>query len=69
MKLRFTATLNRPVGARIFKGDVECCRGIADGLHVVSHILHKHEALTSDVTSLKISISPTRTKKHDSKKQ
>ena len=55
---RFTATLNRPQGSRIFKGTADGCRGLADALHVVSVVLKKHEAFETDVTSLKITISP-----------
>lgn len=57
---RWTATLNRPQGARVFKGTSTGCRGMDDALHVVSAILHKNEAFAPEVTSLKITISPVR---------
>lgn len=60
---RFTATLNRPQGARIFKGTADGCRGLADALHVVQHILHSNLAFEAEVTSLKITISPARKSK------
>ena len=60
---RFTATLNRPQGARVFKGTADGCRGLADALHVVSALLHTNEAFETDVTSIKITISPARRKK------
>lgn len=60
---RFTATLNRYQGARVFKGTADGCRGLADALHVVSHLLHENLAFKDDVTSLKITISPTRKSK------
>jgi hypothetical protein len=60
---RFTATLNRPQGARVFKGTADGCRGLGDALHVVTHILHENLAFEDDVTSLKITISPARKSK------
>ena len=60
---RFTATLNRPHGARVFKGHADGCRGMGDALHVVREILHANLAFEDDVTSLKITISPSRKSK------
>ena len=62
-RYRFTATLNRPQGARVFKGISDGCRGMADALSVVRYLLHENLALTEDVTSLKITISPASRKK------
>lgn len=60
---KFTAILNRPQGARIFKGTADGCRGMADALFVVRELLHDNLAFEADVTSLKISISPIRKSK------
>ena len=60
---RFTATLNRTQGARVFKGTAEGCRDLSDVLFVVREILHTNEAFEPDVTSLKITISPARRKR------
>lgn len=60
---RFTATLNRKHGARIFKGTADGCRGIADAHYVVSHLLKENLAFEDSVTSLKITISPALRKK------
>lgn len=57
---RFTATLNRPQGACVFKGTADGCRGIADTLFVVGEILRKNDAFENEVSSLKITISPAR---------
>jgi hypothetical protein len=59
---RFTATLNRKHGARIFKGTADGCRDMADGFYVVSHILKSNLAFEESVTSLKITITPSRKK-------
>ncbi len=59
-KYRFTATLNRKHGARVFKGTANGCRDMSDAIYVVRAILNKHSACEPDVTSIKITISPTR---------
>jgi hypothetical protein len=57
---RFTATLNRKHGARILKGSAENCPSMSEALYVIRAILIEHEAFEPDVTSLKITISPSR---------
>jgi hypothetical protein len=59
---RFTATLNRKHGARVFKGSAENCPSMSEALYVIRSILIEREAFEPDVTSLKITISPTRKK-------
>jgi len=57
---KFTVTLGRPQGARVFKGTADGCRGMADALFVCGELLRAHDAFQEDVTSLKIMISPVR---------
>jgi len=61
MNFRFTATLNRPHGSRIFQGTADGCRGLADAIYVVREILQHNEAFEPEVTALKITISPSKT--------
>lgn len=57
---KFTVTLSRPHGARVFKGTADGCRGMADALLVCGEILRANDAFQDDVTSLKITITPPR---------
>lgn len=57
---RFTATLNRPQGARVFKGTAEGCPTLDLVIFTVREILKEHDAFQPEVTSLKITISPVR---------
>lgn len=59
---RFTATLNRKQGARVFKGTAEGCPSMSEACYVIRQILIEHEAFQPDVTSLKVTISPSRKK-------
>lgn len=62
MTYRFTATLNRKHGARVFKGTAEGCPSMSEALYVIRQILLEHKAFEPSVTSLKITISPSRKK-------
>ena len=59
MNFRFTATLNRPQGSRVFKGTINGCHAV-DSLYVIRAILNSNKAFQPDVTSLKITISPSK---------
>ena len=59
---RFTATLNRPHGARIFKGTAEGCPTLDLALLTLRELLKANDAFQPEVTSLKITISPVRRK-------
>ncbi len=63
MNYRFTATLKQKYGARIFKGRCLECRDMSDALIVIREIFNEYQAMNPDVTSVKISISPTAVKK------
>lgn len=59
---RFTATLNRPQGARIFKGTMNGCPDLSTAVFVCRELLIANQAFEDDVTSIKITISPDRRK-------
>jgi hypothetical protein len=59
---RFTATLNRPQGSRVFKGTMDGCRDLDMALFACRELLNQNDAFQPEVTSLKITISPTRKK-------
>jgi hypothetical protein len=62
MKFRFTATLNRPGGSRVFKGTGEGIRDYGDALFTVRALLLEHQAFAEKITSLKVTISPDKRK-------
>ena len=57
---RFTATLKRPQGARIFKGTMNGCPGMSEAVFVCRELLLQNRAFEEDVTSIKITIFPIR---------
>ena len=59
---RFTATLNRPQGARVFKGSMAGCPGMSEAVFVCRELLLQNHAFEDDVTSIKITIFPIRRK-------
>ena len=59
---RFTATLNRPQGAHIFKGTAEGCPTLDLALLTLRELLKANNAFEPEVTSIKITISPVRRK-------
>lgn len=61
---RFSATLNRPQGARIFKGTMNGCPGLSEAVFVCRELLIQNNAFEEDVTSIKITISPKRRKQN-----
>lgn len=63
MKFRFTATLNRPQGSRVFKGNMNGCRHFPDALFVARELLLANDAFEPEVSSLKITISPLKSNK------
>jgi hypothetical protein len=63
---RFTVTLNRPQGSRVFKGTMDGSPNLDMALFALRELLNQNAAFQPDVTSLKVTISPASNRKPSS---
>lgn len=59
-EFRFTATIRRPQGARVFKGTMNGCPNFDAAILVTKELLLANKAFEDGATSIQINISPTK---------